>query len=138
MAVSEYDTRVSGRRFIAHWVDGLLITILLVGAVLLVGMLPEGTLGDIALGATFVLGLTVGQLSYYVLSQRRNGRTPGKWLVRIRVVDAAGRTPTTRQLVKRTVPLIVEYFYVIAFIGMMASPYRQRFGDRWADTYVVD
>jgi hypothetical protein len=31
----------------------------------------------------------------------------------------------------------VDYLYVIAWAGMMASPYRQRFGDRWAKTYVV-
>ena len=33
--------------------------------------------------------------------------------------------------------LLIEYVYVIAFVGMMSSDYRQRFGDRWADTYVV-
>jgi hypothetical protein len=27
---------------------------------------------------------------------------------------------------------------VIAFIGMMSSAYRQRLGDRWARTYVVN
>jgi hypothetical protein len=42
--------------------------------------------------------------------------------------------PSTGALVKRTVPLIVEYFYTIAWIGMMTSPFRQRLGDRWADT----
>jgi len=26
----------------------------------------------------------------------------------------------------------------LAFIGMMSSDYRQRFGDRWAQTYVVE
>jgi hypothetical protein len=39
--------------------------------------------------------------------------------------------------VKRTVPLLIEYACLIAWVGMMASPYRQRFGDRWAKTYVV-
>jgi hypothetical protein len=40
--------------------------------------------------------------------------------------------------VKRTLPLLIEYLYVLAFIGMMSSDYRQRFGDRWAHTYVVE
>jgi len=26
----------------------------------------------------------------------------------------------------------------VAFIGMMSSGYRRRFGDRWGDTYVVN
>ena len=34
-------------------------------------------------------------------------------------------------------PLLIEYLYLIAFIGMMSSAYRQRLGDRWGDTYVV-
>jgi uncharacterized RDD family membrane protein YckC len=84
-----------------------------------------------------VLGFTVGQVAYYVLTQRRHGHTPGKRLAGIRVVDRNGDVPSTGALVKRTIPLIVEYFYVIAFIGMMTSPFRQRLGDRWADTYVV-
>jgi uncharacterized RDD family membrane protein YckC len=53
------------------------------------------------------------------------------------VVDAEGRTPTTGALVKRSVPLLIEYFYVFAWISMMASDHRQRFGDGWGETYVV-
>lgn len=32
---------------------------------------------------------------------------------------------------------MIEYFYIFALIGMMTPTYRQRYGDRWADTYVV-
>ena len=73
--VQPEQTRVSGRRLIAHLADGVLITLIL-----------------------FVVG-----------------------------VPAA-----------RTLPLYIEYVYVIALIGMLSSERRQRFGDRWARTYVVD
>ena len=131
------DTHVTGRRFAAHLVDGMIYTVLFLVAILLVGALPESTAGDVALGATLVLGLTVGQVAYYVVPQRRHGRTPGKRLVGIRVVDRYGRVPSTGALVKRTIPLLVEYFYVIALISMLTSEFRQRLGDRWGDTYVV-
>ena len=98
---------------------------------------PDGDGSDVAFIVVAVLGFTVGQVAYYVLTQRRHGHTPGKRLAGIRVVDRIGDVPSTGALVKRTLPLIVEYLYVIAFIGMMTSPFRQRLGDRWADTYVV-
>jgi hypothetical protein len=53
------------------------------------------------------------------------------------VVDASGATPGTGALVRRSIPLIIEYFYVLAWASMMGSRYRQRFGDRWGKTYVV-
>jgi uncharacterized RDD family membrane protein YckC len=130
-------TRVSGRRFVAHFVDGVLFSVLFVIAILLVPILPSGTVADVVLGVVLVGGLTIGHVAYFVLLQKRRGRTPGKRLVGIRVVDAAGATPGTSALVKRTLPLLIEYLYLIAFIGMMSSAYRQRLGDRWGDTYVV-
>jgi uncharacterized RDD family membrane protein YckC len=132
------DTHVSGRRYVAHFLDGTLFAVLFVVVLLLAGgVLPDGDASDAIFAAVMVLGFTVGQVAYYVLTQRRHGRTPGKRLAGIRVVDRHGEVPSTGALVKRTVPLIVEYFYVIAWIGMMTSPFRQRLGDRWADTYVV-
>ena len=131
------NTRCSGRRYLAHWLDSTIFIVLFLVLVVLAGSLPDGSVADVVFGALLVLGFTVGQVAYYVLTQRRHGRTPGKRLAGIRVVDRHGEVPTTGALVKRTIPLIVEYFYVIAWIGMMASPFRQRLGDRWADTYVI-
>ncbi|HEV3229090.1 MAG TPA: RDD family protein [Solirubrobacteraceae bacterium] len=125
-------THVSGRRYIAHAADGLVLLVLF----LVVGV-PAGIVSSGLLLAVLVVWLTVGQVAYYVLTQRQSGRTPGKRLMGIRVVDAEGRTPGTAALIRRTVPLLVEYFYVIAWLSMMTSSYRQRVGDRWADTYVI-
>ena len=126
-------TRVSFRRYVAHLADGVLATLLF-----LVVAIPAGIVSDVLLGIAFVLFLTVGQVAYFVLFQRGSGKSPGKRLVGIRVVDAAGATPSTGALIRRSIPLIVEYFYILAWASMMASRYRQRFGDRWGKTYVVD
>lgn len=132
------NTRVSGRRYLAHWLDSTLFGVLFLAFIVLVGSaLPEGDASTVVFVVMAVLAFTVGQVAYYVLTQRRHGRTPGKRLAGIRVVDAHGEVPTTGALVKRTIPLLIEYVYVIAWIGMMTSSFRQRLGDRWADTYVV-
>ena len=94
-------------------------------------------MSDVLLALVLILLFTVGQVAYYVLLQRRAGQTPGKRAVGLRVVDAQGRTPGTGALVKRTLPLLIEYFYVFAWISMTGSRYRQRFGDRVGATYVV-
>ena len=131
-AFSAERTRVSGRRFVAHLVDGTLYVVLF-----LLLILVAGATNDVVLVLTFVLGFTVLHIAYFVVLQRPKGRTPGKALVGIRVVDASGQVPTTGALVKRSLPLLIEYLYVIALIGMLTSEYRQRFGDRWGRTYVI-
>jgi uncharacterized RDD family membrane protein YckC len=131
-AFSVERTRVSGRRFVAHVVDGTLYTVLFVLLILV-----AGATNDAILAATLVLGLTVLHVAYFVVLQRPKGRTPGKALVGIRVVDATGQVPTTGALFKRTLPLLIEYLYVIALVAMLTSEYRQRFGDRWGRTYVI-
>jgi uncharacterized RDD family membrane protein YckC len=123
---------VSGRRAVAQFVDGCIYSVLFV-----VLILAAGYTTDAVLIAALVLGLTVFHVGYFVLLQRRNGRTPGKALARIRVVDAAGEVPSTGALVKRSIPLLIEYLWLIALVGMLTSEYRQRFGDRWGKSYVI-
>ena len=88
------NTRVSGRRYLAHWLDSTIFIVLFLILIVLLGSLPDSDAAD-------------------------------------------GNVPTTGALVRRTIPLLIEYFYVIAWIGMMTSRFRQRLGDRWADTYVI-
>jgi uncharacterized RDD family membrane protein YckC len=135
--VAPGQTHVLVRRYVAHWVDSMLFVALWIVAIVGCSALPEGPLGDAVFIAVAIGGLTVGHVAFFVLLHRRRGSSPGKRLVRIRVVDGAGETPSVGALVKRSIPLLVEYFYVIALAGMMSSEHRQRWGDRWGKTYVV-
>jgi len=146
--IDEARTRVSGRRLVAHIVDGMVITVVVLAFAFVLGLIIGGlgafaddattsSTEETALGIAVFIAAGLGTVAYFVLTQRRHGRTPGKASVGIRVVDEHGGTPTTAALVKRTVPLFFEWLYVIAAIGMLRSPYRQRFGDRWAHTYVI-
>jgi uncharacterized RDD family membrane protein YckC len=125
-------THISGRRYIAHAADGLLI-----GLIVLLLLIPASLGPSALLFAVFVSGFIVVPFAYYVLTQRGTGRSPGKRLVSLRIVDANGSPPSTGALVRRTLPLLVEYIYVIAWVSMMSSAYRQRLGDRWAHTFVI-
>jgi uncharacterized RDD family membrane protein YckC len=135
-SIDPESTRVSGRRYAAHVIDGVVFGVLLAIVFVATELLPYRARSG-AQVVVLILGFTLGQVAYFVLFERRDGRTPGKRLAGIRVVDAEWRTPGTGALVKRTLPLLFEYFYVFAWVSMMASPRRQRFGDRWAGTYVV-
>jgi len=83
-------TRVSVRRAVAHTVDGVIFLAILV-ALTVLATLASDTVGAVVL----LLGFTVGPVAYFVVGQRRHGRSPGKRLVRIRVVDAKGAPPTS-------------------------------------------
>jgi uncharacterized RDD family membrane protein YckC len=131
-AIAEDDTRVSGRRYLAHVVDGVVLMVILI-----LMLIPTFAMSDIAGLVALILWFGPVHLAYFVLAARRTGQTPGKRAAAIRVVDEDGRVPSTGALVKRSLPLLIEYFYILAWISMMASPLRQRFGDRWARTYVV-
>lgn len=140
-SIPEEATRVSGRRFLAHFVDGLIYSVVafvgIIALIAMVGVLGDSTVVMVLYIAGLAAIITVGHVWFLVLLHGKDGRTPGKHAAGIRVVDAAGNPPTRSQLWKRSWPIIIEYFYVIAWAGMMASSHRQRFGDRWADTYVV-
>ena len=97
-----------------------------------------GFLVDALVVLAALWALTVWHAWFLVLIHGRSGRSPGKRLMKLQVVDAEGKPPVRGAMWRRSIPAIVEYIYVIALIGMLASPYRQRFGDRWAGTYVVD
>lgn len=132
--LSEEATRVTGRRVLAHLVDGLVFS--LAAAVIVVPVALTGS--NLALGITFLVVAFLGPIPYYVLSQRRTGQSPGKRLMGIKVVGADGATPSSGALLRRTVPLLFEYLYLISLVAILASPYRQRLGDRWGGTYVIE
>lgn len=126
-------TRVSGRRYAAHLIDGIVLTL-----VAIVPLVAAAAISNAAIAVTFAFFLIPGPVLYYVLTERRSGRSPGKYAVGIRVVTASGEVPSDSALVKRTIPLLFEYIFILAWVAMMSSDSRQRLGDRWAGTYVID
>jgi uncharacterized RDD family membrane protein YckC len=117
-------THVTGRRVVAQIVDAFVLA----PAALLFGGLP--------LLATWLLGTAV-MVVYFGYLQGERGWTIGKLLTGIRLVDRRGRPPGVSAGVTRTLPLIFEWFGLAALVLILRSPWRQRAGDRWAETYVI-
>ena len=77
---------------------------------------------------------------YYMLLEGLAGRTPGKWVAGLRVVNLAGGLPGVRRSVIRNLLRAVDSlpaFQILGVILILRSPERARFGDRVAGTRVV-
>ncbi len=138
-----------GSRFLAILVDSVLqVTVmaalfLLAGSVFGFGSLVGGvrSLGAGLAVAALTVTLFVVMFGYWVAFEvLASGRTPGKRLMRIRVVGRDGRPVGTRASILRTLLRLVDMipsFYLVGTIAVVASRSNQRLGDMVAGTIVV-
>ena len=85
------------------------------------------------------LAFLIAGLGYYVICESLTGRTLGKRLVRIRVVDEDGEHVTLGAALIRNVLRVVDglFFYLVGALFALNSARAQRLGDRAAHTVVV-
>lgn len=100
----------------------------------------EGTAGTLV-GALFFLVLFLSQFGYPILFESMaSGRTPGKRVTGLRVVEVGGRPIGFRAGVIRNVMRIVDSLpglYLIGIVTILTSKRNQRLGDMAAGTIVV-
>ncbi|MFP5246266.1 MAG: RDD family protein [Thermoanaerobaculia bacterium] len=127
----------AGSRFLAICVDSFItISIATTAMQLLMMALPRGV--ALAIGITLQFMLTWGWHIWF--EQKKQGRTPGKRLLKIRVIDARGLPASLHQSLVRNITRVLDFapaFYGIAAIAVMSSKSRRRLGDIVADTLVV-
>lgn len=84
--------------------------------------------------------LMLSVASYFVFLEWAWGATLGKWLTDIKVVSLGGRPCGLFQAVKRNLLRLVDFacFYAVAFVAARLTKNRQRLGDQWAGTVVVE
>lgn len=95
----------------------------------------EGTPATVA----FILWLALS-IGYHTLFEWRFGKTLGKYLVRIKAVNADGSTLSLRSAVVRNVLRLVDFlpvFYAVGIVALLVSDGKQRLGDRVGETIVV-
>lgn len=126
-------------RFLAWAVDGVcvLAIILLLSIILgLLGMIGGGFV--VALGT---LAMFVVQVGYSILFEwYGHGQTPGKRMLRLRVMDAEGLRLKFHQVVVRNLLRFVDMLPVFYLLGGLACAFSrrsQRLGDLAANTIVV-
>lgn len=129
---SSYDGWIVVRRWAASCLDLLFL------AVLLVAPLAFGDRVFFIAAGVWALFLT----AYYPVFEGLTGRTFGKLLCGLKVVDAAGGKPGVKRALLRTLVRLVEVNPFLlggipAGIAVMTSRKRQRLGDAAAGTFVL-
>lgn len=127
----------AGSRFLAIIADTVIVIAIssAIGAVLAT-FLSGGVASAIGLTLTFVL--TWGWHVWF--ETRHQGRTPGKRLMKIRVIDARGLPVSLHQSLVRNITRVLDFvpaFYGFGAIAVLSTPARRRLGDLVADTLVV-
>ena len=127
----------AGSRFLAVLIDALIV-----GAIattlygILIKVLPIGIAKAITITVNF-FGSFVWHLYY---ETRKQGRTPGKRALGIRVIDARGLPVSLYQSLVRNITRALDFapmFYGLAAVVVLGSRSRRRLGDIVADTLVV-
>lgn len=126
-----------GSRFLATMIDFCIVQgITTLFALIVISVLPRALAGIIYITATFIL-----QWGWHLFFEtRKQGRTPGKRALKIRVVDARGLPVSLHQSLVRNITRVLDFapaFYGIGAIAALASPSHRRLGDIIADTLVV-
>ena len=127
----------AGSRFLAILIDaaivsGIAVTVYGVFAV----FLPRG----VALAIFVTINFFLTWAWHIFFETRRQGRTPGKRALKIRVIDARGLPVSLHQSLVRNITRVLDFvpaFYGVGAIAMMSSQSRRRLGDIIADTLVV-
>lgn len=118
---------------VAFWAIGLVIGAL-TGGLVSGGFELTGIPALVAMLAYLAVGL-----GYFIGLEARDGRTLGKRLLGLRVVNEDGTPIGTGASVVRNVLRIVDglFFYAVGAVSILLSGKKQRLGDHVADTVVV-
>jgi uncharacterized RDD family membrane protein YckC len=134
------EVHVTGRRIVASIIDSLFIALL---AGVLTGPVTVLVHGDADLpwvsGWSRAMSLFVAAV-YYVVAEGLFGRTPGKHITGVRVIQMeSGAVPGPGRAFLRTLLRLVDGLggYLVGFIVVMVSRRRQRLGDMVAKTLVI-
>ncbi|HET7269495.1 MAG TPA: RDD family protein [Rubrobacter sp.] len=140
-APAALEVHVTGRRVLATIVDGIVLTAgfwvmsALFGSTSVEGGQVGASLSGVAALASFVL-----VFAYYILLEGFLGQTLGKMLLGIKVVkEDTGEVPGLGAATIRTLLRIIDslFFYLVAFVSVLASQKNKRLGDMVAHTLVV-
>ena len=126
----------AGSRFLATLIDVLLVSAIAgtVGTILVMALPSIG----MAVAITFNFVLTWGWHVFF--ETKKQGRTPGKRALTLRVIDARGLPVSLYQSLVRNITRVLDFapaFYGIGAISTLLSPSRRRLGDIIADTLVI-
>lgn len=123
---SSYELADIGARFMALLIDGIILSV--------IGSVGFLTAREPGIGASFFIGLVY----YWFFLTRNNGQTPGKALMKIRVIKVDGSPISDSDAVLRYVGYIVNSLCIgIGWLWALLDANQQGWHDKLAKTYVV-
>ena len=138
---TQMDVHVTGRRVLATLADGIVLGLVFALMSMLFGSSSaQGGQVSASLEGFSALVYFVLVFAYYILMEGYLGQTVGKMLLGIKVVrEDNGGVPGIQTAAIRTVLRLIDgfFFYLVAFISVLASGKNQRLGDMVAHTLVV-
>lgn len=115
-----------GTRFLAIVIDGFILGII------------SGILLSILRNPGGVVGFLIGLLYYWYFWTRNNGQTPGKSIMKIRVIKKDGTPITDADAIVRGIGYSISgAVFGLGFLWALWDDQRQTWHDKLASTYVV-
>lgn len=125
----EVELAGTGPRFAARLIDGLVLAIISFGAGTIVG-------GDAESSGVFQIVLSLGY-SWYFLT-RNEGQTPGKRIMKVRVVRIDGAQLSDGDaIVRELVAWVSGIVFLLGYLWAFADSRNQTWHDKAVDTLVV-
>jgi len=127
-------------RMLAWWIDAACIIVVYMLANRLL-LFVAVFLGRHLVFAVNILIMAFCNLAYFIAFEwKARGQTPGKRVLRLRVMDAEGLRLEFGQVVVRNVLRLIDglpFLYAVGGVAAVLSPRRRRLGDLAAGTVVV-
>jgi uncharacterized RDD family membrane protein YckC len=127
-----------GSRFLAWVADSTLIAGLIIASAMVLGTL--GAVGGVGPAAITVVSFVVLWGYHIYFEMRHHGRTLGKRMLRLRVVDRRGLPITFQQSFVRNIARALDFAPILYGVGGVAAlldRHHRRLGDLAADTLVI-
>lgn len=142
----DYETAGLGQRILGYLIDLAIIVLWVIGCVWILGIISSFGMdsvfsGDV--GAIFIFILIFSPVIFYDLlfETLNNGQSPGKMIMRIKVVNVDGTTPSISSFLIRWLFRLVDFTLTEGFLGVImvaVTKKSQRLGDLLAGTTVID
>ncbi len=123
--LSNYQLADIGTRTLALFVDGAILSI--IGSISFVSAWQTG------IGASFIIGLIYSWFFW----TRNHGQTPGKMLMKIRVIKTDGNPITDSDALIRYFGYLINDVLFIGWLWAFFDENKQGLHDKMAQTYVV-
>lgn len=142
----DYETAGLGKRIFAYILDWIFIILWFIGWMWIFSII--GSFGMDALFAGESISILIFMLFFFpllfydlIFETLNNGQSPGKMIMKIRVVNVDGTTPSTGSYLIRWLFRLVDFTLTNAVLGVIMTAVTkksQRLGDLLAGTTVID